>query len=79
MRNETNRRIAHRLYRGLLRVVGSPVRCDVCGKQLGRVFAFTFRGRVFVLGIEESVVRVDFTARNELCFAHLSKRACEEA
>lgn len=55
------------------------MRCDVCGKQLGRVFAFAFRGRVFVLGIEESVVRVDFTARNELCFAHLSKRACEEA
>jgi hypothetical protein len=60
----------------LLRVLGRPLRCAVCGRVLFRGLPIVWRGRVKVIGARESTVRVAFRTKDTLELRHAELGAC---
>lgn len=69
-------RVRNRVRRALLAVVGRPIHCASCGRQLFVAFPFTWRGRLRIVGAKGSNVRVSFDREDSLQFRHLELDAC---
>ena len=65
-----------RLRSRLIRVLGRPVRCEVCGNVLFTGIPFLWRGRLKLLGAETARVRVDWDKMNRLTFRHIEIDRC---
>jgi len=64
------------IKRTLLRALGRPVRCELCGETLFRAVPVVARGRVKLIGAECALVRVDFDSMNHLSFRHVQADRC---
>lgn len=60
----------------LVERIGRPVRCERCGGVLFRGVPLLWRGRLRLLGAENSVVRADWDAMNRLAFRHVELERC---
>ena len=56
-----------------------PVFCRMCGATLGEARAVLENGRVRLDGFEGTVVRVRWTAEDELAFEHVRPGDCDRA
>jgi hypothetical protein len=69
-------RVRTRVRRVVLAVVGRPIRCASCGRQLFVALPFTWRGKLRVIGAKGHNVRVSFDREDSLQFSHLELDAC---
>lgn len=65
-----------RLRTRLLRAIGRPVRCEVCGEVLFRGLPFIWRGRLKLFGAESTSVRADWDKMNRMTFRHVEMDRC---
>lgn len=56
--------------------LGRPVRCEICGEELFRGVPLVWRGRLKVLGSEQSLVRADWDKMNRMTFSHVQRDRC---
>jgi len=61
----------------LIKRVGRPLRCEVCGQVLFRGLPFIWRGRLKLLGAEGARVRADWDKKNRMTFRHVERDRCE--
>ena len=69
-------RLRHHPRQALLRVVGRPVYCANCGRELFRAVVLVRGGQLRVIGAQDSHIRVGFTSRVALRFSHLELDQC---
>ena len=60
----------------LLRALGRPVHCELCGETVFLAIPIVHRGRVKLIGAESALVRVDFDSMNHLSFQHVEADRC---
>jgi GT2 family glycosyltransferase len=63
----------------LVRLVGRPVRCEVCGEVLFRGLPFIWRGKLKLLGAESALVRADWDKMNRIALRHVESQDCRPA
>jgi hypothetical protein len=56
---------------------GGTIRCSRCGGEIGQVIPVMRQGRLRVLGLKRHVVRVSFSAQDEIEFTHLALHECQ--
>jgi len=67
-----------RALRGrVVRALGRPVHCEVCGEVLFHGVPFVQRGRLKLLGAETAFVRADWDKMNRLTFRHVQRDQCD--
>ena len=69
-------RVRKRVRRVVLAVVGRPIYCASCGRELFLALPFTWRGRLRIIGAKGHNVRVSFDREDSLQFRHLELDAC---
>ena len=60
----------------LLRLLGRPVRCSVCGREMFAAVPLMWRGRLWLIGAEDHVIRVSFDWTESLEFRHVELDKC---
>ena len=62
--------------RALVRVFGRTISCAECGRPLFRAVPLVWRGRVWILGAYDSLVRVSFDSSETLELRHARLDEC---
>ncbi len=76
LRSRVEWRLRHHSQRLLLRVLGKPIYCTACGRELFRALPSVRGGRLRLMGAAESNVRVEFHSKETLRFRHLELDRC---
>lgn len=76
LRQRIEWRLRHHSLQLLLRVLGRPVCCASCGRELFRALPRIRDGRLSLLGAHESNVRVAFHGKDSLQFSHFELDHC---
>lgn len=69
-------RVRNRVRRAVLALVGRPIHCASCGRELFVALPFARRGRLVIIGAKGCNVRVSFDREDSLQFRHLELDAC---
>jgi hypothetical protein len=67
---------AHRRFKSWLLPLASTVRCERCGQPLGTAFPVLAGGRLYLYGIEDIGVRVEWSSKRTLRFTHEAEDLC---
>lgn len=67
---------ARRACKRSLLHLAPAVRCERCGQPLGAAFPVLAGGRLYLFGIEDIGVSVEWTSKRTLRFAHEAKDLC---
>jgi hypothetical protein len=76
IRARISRRVRRAAERALLRIMGRPLICAVCGRQLFVAVPIVWRGEIWIIGASEHDVRVAFSGKEGLEFRHLELDEC---
>jgi hypothetical protein len=76
LRTRIRWRVRNDLRRALLRVLGRPVRCAVCGRELFVAVPVMWRGELRLIGAEDQLARVAFRWKESLEFRHVELDEC---
>jgi hypothetical protein len=63
----------------LLRLLGRPVACAECGRELFRALPLVWRGELWIIGGYDHVVRAEFNSSETLQFRHCQLDECPSA
>jgi len=58
------------IERALLRVLGRPIRCAECGRELFVGFPLVWRGELWLIGAYDHLVHVQFSSSETMEFRH---------
>jgi hypothetical protein len=67
---------ARRLFKSWLLHFAPTVRCERCGEPLGAAFPVLAGGRLYLYGIEDIGVTVEWSSKRTLRFTHEAKDLC---
>ena len=67
---------ARRRFKAWLLPLAPAVRCDRCGEPLGTAFPVLAGGRLYLYGIEDIGVSVEWSSKRTLRFTHEAKDLC---
>ena len=62
--------------RVIVRVLGRPVRCSHCGRELFRTVPLVWRGEVWLIGAYDHVVRASFNSSETIELGHCHLDEC---
>ena len=67
---------ARRRFKAWLLPLAPTVRCERCGQPLGSAFPVLAGGRLYLYGIEDIGVSVEWSSKRTLRFTHEAKELC---
>jgi hypothetical protein len=67
---------ARRRFKAWLLPLAPTVSCDRCGQPLGTAFPVLAGGRLYLYGIEDIGVRVEWSSKRTLRFTHEARDLC---
>ena len=67
------------IERVLLRMLGRPIVCAECGRRMFVAVPFVWRGKLWLFGAYEHVVRASFASSEALEFRHAQLDECPSA
>jgi hypothetical protein len=69
-------RVSRGVERLLLRLLGRRIKCAECGRDLFRGFPIVWRGRVWLIGAYDHLVRFEFSSSETIEFRHAQLDQC---
>lgn len=68
--------VKQRVKPWVVRALGRPVCCEVCGEELFRGLPIVWGGGLKLVGAEDALVRVEWETWNRLAFRHAELDVC---
>ena len=60
-----------------VRLLGRPLRCRRCGREIVRAVVLPWRGRIVLVGAERATLRVRWEREDVLGFEHVDLELCD--